>query len=80
MFTWNADDLGGLPNRVNLIELLENVAVKGVFQRERGLKTGRLHYQGMFVLKGSRLEKRRLLEIFSQICETTQLTLEPEVS
>ena len=79
MFTWNADDLGGLPNRVNLIELLDDIAVEGVFQRERGLKTGRLHYQGRFVLKGSRLGKRRLLEIFSQICETTQLTLEPEV-
>lgn len=79
VFTWNADDLGGLPNRANLIDLLDSIAVKGVFQRERGLKTDRLHYQGRFELKGPRLGKMRLLEIFSQVCETSQLTLDPEI-
>ena len=79
VLTWNAHNLGGLQNRVNLIELLDSIAVEGVFQRESGLKTGRLHYQGRFVLKGSRLGKKRLLEIFSQICETTEFILEPEV-
>jgi hypothetical protein len=79
VFTWNADVSGGLPNRANLIELLDDIAAKGVFQRERGLKTDRPHYQGRFELKGSRLGKKRLLEIFSEICEITNLILEPEV-
>ena len=78
VFTWNSDDLGGLPNKQNLIDLLNEIAVEGVFQTEAGLKTGRLHYQGRFVLKGSRLGKKRLFEIFEKIFETTNLTLEPE--
>lgn len=80
VFTWNADSLSGLPNRQNLIELLDRIAVEGVFQRERGLKTDRLHYQGRFVLKGNRLGKKRLLEIFQEVFrDVTQLTLEPEI-
>ena len=79
VFTWNSDDMNGLPNRQNLVDKLNEIVVKGVFQRERGLKTGRPHYQGRFELKGSRLGKKRLLEIFSEICETKNLTLEPEV-
>lgn len=79
VFTWNSDDLNGLPNRQNLIDLLNEIAVEGVFQTEAGLKTGRLHYQGRFQLKGSRLGKKRLLEIFERICETTNLTFEPEI-
>ena len=78
VFTWNSDDLGELPNRQNLVDLLNEIAVEGVFQTEAGLKTGRLHYQGRFQLKGSRLGKKRLLEIFEKIFETTNLTLEPE--
>lgn len=79
VFTWNSDDLGGLPNKQNLIDLLNDIAVEGVFQTEAGLKTGRLHYQGRFQLKGARLGKKRLLEIFGQICETSNLTFEPEI-
>ena len=55
VFTWNRDDLGGLPNRQNLVDLLNEMAVKLVFQTEAELKTGRLHYQFRFQLKGSRL-------------------------
>nr|YP_009686317.1 hypothetical protein [Halamphora calidilacuna]QDR25073.1 hypothetical protein [Halamphora calidilacuna] len=51
----------------------------GVFQTEAGLKTGQLHYQGRFVLKGSRLGKKRLLEIFEKTFKITNLTLEPEI-
>ena len=79
VFTWNSDDQGGLPHKEHLIKLLNEIAVEGVFQTEAGLKTGRLHYQGRFVLKGSRLGKKRLLEIFGQICETSNLTFEPEI-
>ena len=79
VFTWNSDDLGELPNRQNLVDLLNEIAVEGVFQTEAGLKTGRLHYQGRFQLKGSRLGKKRLLEIFEKVFETTNLTLEPEI-
>lgn len=79
VFTWNSDDLGGLPNRKDLIDLLNEIAVEGVFQTEAGLKTGRLHYQGRFNLKGSRLGKKRLLEIFSNLCEVSNLTFEPEI-
>ena len=79
VFTWNSDDLGELPNRQNLVDLLNEIAVEGVFQTEAGLKTGRLHYQGRFQLKGSRLGKKRLLKIFEKVFETTNLTLEPEI-
>jgi len=79
VFTWNSDDLWGLPNQQNLVDKLNEIAVKGVFQCERGLKTGRLHYQGRFELKGTRLGKKRLLEIFSETFDTKNLTFEPEV-
>lgn len=78
VFTWNSDDLGGLPSKQNLIDLLNEITVEGVFQTEEGLKTGRLHYQGRFNLKGGRIGKRRLLEIFGRISETSNLTFEPE--
>jgi hypothetical protein len=80
VFTWNADNFGGLPPRQNLIDLLNEIAVEGVFQTEAGLKTGRPHYQGRFVLKGQRLGKKRLLEIFKKVGEITNLTFDQELT
>ena len=79
VFTWNAEDDGTLVNKDSLIILLNKVTVEGVFQKEKGKKTARLHYQGRFNLKGSRLGKKRLLEIFSELGDVRNLTLEPEI-
>ena len=78
VFTWNSNDLGQLPDEKKLISFLNEIASEGVFQTEAGLKTGRLHFQGRFNLKGSRLGKKRLLELFEQVYETSNLTFEPE--
>lgn len=79
VFTWNADQNASLPDCKQLTSYLDSIAVEGVFQLERGLKTARLHYQGRFNLKGSRQGKRRLLELFSQAgFDVKNLTLEPE--
>lgn len=79
VFTWNAEDDGTLVNKESLIKLLNKITVEGVFQKEQGEKTARLHYQGRFNLKGSRLGKKRLLEIFGELGNVRNLTLEPEI-
>lgn len=80
VFTWNADNEGNLPRVENLRQELDKLTVEGVFQTERGLETGRLHYQGRFILKGSRQGKKRLLELFRQgLGDIQHLTIQPEV-
>ena len=79
VFTWNANNFGDLPDRNKLSVFLDALTVEGVFQLEQGLKTARLHYQGRFVLKGPRLGKKRLLELFSELSDVSNLTFEPEV-
>jgi hypothetical protein len=79
VFTWNANTNGDLPDHAKLIYLLNKITVEGVFQLERGLKTDRLHYQGRFSLKGTRLGKKRLLELFQEIADVTNLTFDPEI-
>ena len=53
-FTWNADEYDRLVNQQELEKFLNSIVKEGVFQLERGKKTGRRHYQGRFELKGSR--------------------------
>jgi hypothetical protein len=80
VFTWNSDEKHGLPTADAIQTILNSIASEGVFQLEKGLETGREHYQGRFVLKGSRKGKQELLKLFSEIFSTTHLTLIPELS
>jgi hypothetical protein len=78
VFTWNADDCDKLVDRKNLEELLNEIAKEGVFQKERGEKTNRLHIQGRFELKGPRTGKKQLLKMFTNLGCVKNLTFEPE--
>lgn len=78
VFTWNADLSDQIIEVNKLEELLNEIAKEGVFQKERGEKTNRIHYQGRFELKGPRIGKKQLLKIFSQIYDVKNLTFEPE--
>lgn len=49
-----------------------------MFQKEKDAKTGRLHYQGPFKLKGPRIGKKQLLKEFSRLGCVSNLTFEPE--
>ena len=61
-----------------LVQFLNKIVESGVFQKERGVETSRLHYQGRFELKGPRIGKRKLLRMFSELGETSNLTFSPE--
>ena len=78
VFTWNADNEGQLIDPQQLTNYLNEVVEEGVFQQERGLETGRLHYQGRFCLKGPRIGKRKLLDMFKSLGDTDNLTFNPE--
>jgi len=78
VFTWNADEYDRLVNQQELEKFLNSIVKEGVFQLEKGEKTGRLHYQGRFELKGPRTGKKQLLKIFSQLGEIKNLTFAPE--
>ena len=78
VFTWNADDEGWLINPCHLEKFLNEIAEEGVFQKEKGLETNRLHMQGRFVIKGSRIGKRKLLTMFEKLGDTRNLTFSPE--
>lgn len=78
VFTCNSDESDQLIDHKILENLLNKISVEGVFQNEKGLKTCPTHYQGRFKLKGPRIGKRRLLEIFSQIGCVSNLTFSPE--
>lgn len=74
----NGDDRDQLVDHKNLKELLNGIAKEGVFQKERGEKTNRLHIQGRFELKGPRIGKKQLLKIFASLGCVRNLTFEPE--
>lgn len=78
VFTWNADNEGQLVDHQLLVQFLNEIVEEGVFQKERGLETKRLHFQGRFKLKGPRTGKKKLLTMFSSLGETKNLTLSPE--
>lgn len=78
VFTWNANENDQLIDFNNLKNLLQEIAQEGVFQKERGEKTNRLHYQGRFELKGPRTGKKQLLKLFSQLGDIVNLTFQPE--
>ena len=80
VFTWNADENGMLVDVKKLQALLNNIAKEGVFQKERGEKTGRLHIQGRFELQGPRTGKKQLLKMFGVLGCTKNLTFRPELS
>jgi hypothetical protein len=78
VFTWNANNEGQLVDPQKLINFLNEVVEEGVFQQERGLETGRLHFQGRFCVKGPRIGKRKLLEMFKSLGDLKNLTFSPE--
>lgn len=78
VFTWNADNKGQLINPQQLTNYLNEIVKKKVFQQERGFKTGKLHFQGRFCVKGPRIGKRKLLEMFKSLGNVKNLTLSPE--
>lgn len=78
VFTWNMDESERLVDEKNLQNLLNEIVEEGVFQKERGEKTGRLHMQGRFKLKGPRTGKKQLLKKFSSLGCVKNLTIEPE--
>ena len=78
VFTWNADENDRIVDSKKLQELLNEIAEEGVFQKERGKETKRLHIQGRFKLKGPRTGKKQLLKIFNEIYNIKNLTFEPE--
>lgn len=78
VFTWNADESDPLVNYQSLENLLNELAKEGVFQLEKGKKTGRRHYQGRFELRGPRIGKKQLLKIFSELGCVTNLTFDAE--
>jgi len=80
VFTWNIDESGILVDEKRLQNLLNEIVEEGVFQKERGEKTGRLHMQGRFKLKGPRTGKKQLLRLFSELACVRNLTFEPERS
>lgn len=77
-FTWNADDDGQLIDHHQLIRYLNEIAREGVFQKEKGKETGRLHYQGRFELKGTRIGKKQLLIMFQDLGSIKNLTFSHE--
>lgn len=79
VFTWNACENNKLPSAHVLQAKLNLIAAEAVFQLERGKMTGRNHYQGKFQLL-TRKSKRALLKIFLEIFETSNLTLQVEIS
>lgn len=52
IFTWNGNESDVLVDVKKLQDLLNGIVEEGVFQKERGEKTGRLHIQGRFKLRG----------------------------
>ena len=78
VFTWNACENNKLPSSDALQAKLNLIAAEAVFQLERGETTGRKHYQGRFQLL-TRKSKRALLKIFSEIFDTSNLTLQVEI-
>jgi len=80
VFTWNIGESGLLVDEKKLQNLLNEIVEEGVFQKERGETTGRLHYQGRFKLKGPRTGKKQLLKLFSELACVRNLTFEPERS
>ena len=80
VFTWNTDESGILVDEKKLQNLLNEIVEEGVFQKERGEKTGRLHMQGRFKLNGPRTGKKQLLKLFSELACVQNLTFEPERS
>lgn len=53
-----------LPKDEQLRNFLEQISSDFVFQKEKGSKKGKEHFQGVFTLKGPRLSKRQTLKIF----------------
>ena len=66
-FTWETNvRQKKLPDEESLIKMLNWIADYGQFQKERGEKNSKLHYQGCFTLTGPRQSKRGVLSLFEK--------------
>ena len=66
-FTWEINAAQKkLPNELKLRAFLNRIADRAQFQKERGEKKGRLHYQGYFEISGPRTSKNEVLSMFRQ--------------
>lgn len=78
VFTWNTHE-DYLPDENTLCKFMSTHMAECVFQLEKAPKTGRLHYQGRFLLKGPRQGKKSLLNLFQTEFEIRGLTLDHEI-
>jgi hypothetical protein len=64
-FTWEPNcKRKKIPKEGELIDFLNEIGTEGVFQLERGVEKGKLHYQGVITLEGPRISKTTLLNTF----------------
>ena len=79
IFVWN-NSPSKLPSVASLRKFLDELCSEAVFQVERGETKNRIHYQGRFELKGTRVGKKFLLKKFSKLGNVRNLTFRPEIS
>ena len=79
-FTWCTNkDQKKLPTIQQLQRFFDYNCTTAVMQLEKGEKAGKEHFQGRFTLKGPRLTKKKLLEIFKErLKNISGLTLSQE--
>lgn len=66
-FTWDTNvNQKQLPNEMKLKKFLNQICDYCTFQLECGTIANKNHYQGAFVLSGTRVSKKQLLEMFSE--------------
>jgi len=66
-FTWDTNvNQKQLPNEMKLKKFLNQISDYCTFQLECGTVASKNHYQGAFVLSGTRVSKKQLLELFQQ--------------
>ena len=80
VFTLNQLDDEKLPSLDSLQESLNEICQNGVFGLETAPTTGRLHYQGRLVVRGTRISKKLLLEKLSEYYPVKGWTVNPEWS
>ena len=78
-FTWSTCvGRKKLPGEKKLKQFFDIIADEAVFQKEVGNTAGKLHYQGGFILKGSRKFKKNVLDIFEEFFNNVLgLSLQP---
>lgn len=81
-FTWDTNALQKkLPDETKLINFLDRETQEAIFQREKGEKKKKEHYQGMFTLDSKRTSKSSVLTLFAGTFKNVHgLTLTPTYS